>query len=78
MNKKTLEKIAIEAIKLECKEKPNEKIIIGSKVFTYAEVSRKAENGDKFIQKYFVEPYINFLKESEEFRKRVLSMLGLE
>ena len=78
MDEKEIKKIAILAIKEEAKQKPNEKIIIGSKVFTFSEVSRKAENGDKFIQKYFVEPYINFLKESEEFRKRVFQMLGLE
>ena len=78
MDKKEIKKIAILAIKEEAKQKPNEKVIVGTTVLTYAELSERAENGDKFIQKHFVEPYINFLKESDEFRKRVFQMLGLE
>jgi len=69
--------IAIAAIKQESMKKPDEKIIAGRVVLTYKELCQKIDDGDKDIYKLFVEPYVKMLKESKEFKAKVMEMLGV-
>ena len=69
--------IAIAAIKQEAMSKPDEKIVAGRVILTYKELCQKIDNGDKTIYKLFVEPYIRMLRESKEFKAKVMEMLGV-
>ena len=77
MNKRELRKIAVLAIKEEAAHKPDEKVISGTTVMTYKELSERIDDEDKLVYRLFVQPYVKFLTESEEFRKKVMGTLGL-
>lgn len=70
--------IAIAAIKEEARKKPKEKVIVGTRVYTFEELSKKIDNGDKTVFKFFVKPYEKLLKESKPFKAKVMDMLGLQ
>lgn len=72
-----LRDLAIAAIKEEAKGKEDNKIFICNRLMTYAELAQLVEQGDKEAKKCFLDPYINKLKTTPEFRIQVLSMLGM-
>jgi len=70
--------LAIAAIKEEAKQKPDEKVVVGKIVLSYGELLKKAEDGDKFVEDFLIKPYMKLLKESKDFRNKVMVMLGVK
>jgi hypothetical protein len=84
MNDGEIMNIIIKAIKLEASLKPNEKIYIGQKSYTYAEFAnmlnnhRKLSKDGKQTVKAFLESCIKLFRENQDFREKIFSLAAGE
>jgi hypothetical protein len=70
--------LALVAIKYEAKRNPENKLVYGDKVFTYAEIAGKIEGVEALpepIEQAVVVPMMNLLEKSPLFRNKVLKMV---
>jgi hypothetical protein len=74
--------IIIKALKLEAQQKPNERIYVGFKSYTYAEFVEMLNNHKKLakVEKEFVENFLKtslkLLKENKAYREKILTLAG--
>jgi len=76
MRDEEIARIAVAAIKIEASRKPDERIYIGDRVFTFLEIAEAVDRGDPFIVEKFLQPFLERLKKSEAFRMKVLKLVG--
>lgn len=75
-------KILIKALKLEAQHKPNERIYVGFKSFTYKEFACMLENNsrlDKETKKVvdnFLKQALKMFRENHEFRNKMMTLAG--
>jgi len=75
-------KIVIEALKVEAKNKPNERIFVGSKSYTYQEFALMLDKKvNSKAEREFVESFINsavkMFKENKTFREKMKKLAGV-
>jgi ribosome assembly protein YihI (activator of Der GTPase) len=73
--------IIIKALKMEAEKKPNERIYLDFKSYTYKEFINMLDNYEKlnndekqFVDK-FLEESVRLFKENKAFREKILSMV---
>lgn len=76
--------ILIKAFKLEAQRKPDERIFIGFKTYTYKEFSSLLDNHQKLDKetKKLIQSFLNqalkMFRENEEFRNRMKMLAGVK
>jgi ClpP class serine protease len=74
--------LIIRALKLEAQQKPNERIFVGFKSYTYAEFAKmlndhkKLNKTDKQFIKSFLDTSLKLFKENPTYRQRILKLAG--
>jgi len=74
--------IIVKALKLEAQQKPNERIYVGFKSYTYAEFAQMLNNHKKLAkaEKEFVENFLKtslkLFKENKAYREKILTLAG--
>jgi hypothetical protein len=74
--------IIIRALKLEAQQKPNERIFVGFKSYTYAEFvnmlnnHKKLNKTDKQFIKNFLDASLKLFKENQTYRQKILKLAG--
>jgi hypothetical protein len=74
--------IIIKALKLEARQKPNERIYVGFKSYTYSEFVEMLNHHKKLdkAKKEFVESFLNaslkLFKENKAYREKILRLAG--
>ncbi|MEM1523527.1 MAG: hypothetical protein QXU69_10880 [Thermofilaceae archaeon] len=74
-----IEELILRAVEAEAKLKPNEKVFIGAREYTYAEFAKLLKKNDRSSKKLvedFLSIAVKLFKENDDFKKRVLSLAG--
>jgi len=84
MNDGEILNIIVKALKLEALSKPDEKIYIGSRVYTYREFAgmlndrRRLDKTDRRFVESFLKASVKMFKKDQSFRERILKLTGEE
>lgn len=76
--------IIIKAVKLEAKSKPEEKIFIGTKVFTFKQFADMINNHnslkreDRKIIKACLNNFVKMFRENKVYRSKMMLLAGVE
>ncbi len=73
-----LEELAKLAIKHDSEKSPDERVVIGHRVYTKREVYERIEAGDKEVIKFVLKPLARLLGEDLALREQTLKRLGLK
>jgi len=82
MNDGEILNIIVKALKLEALSKPDEKIYIGSRVYTYREFAGmlndrgKLDKTDRRFVESFLKASVKMFKKDQSFRERMLRLAG--
>jgi hypothetical protein len=74
--------VIVKALKLEALSKPDEKIYVGSRVYTYREFAgmlndrRKLDKTDRRFVESFLKTSVKMFKKDQSFRERMLRLAG--
>jgi hypothetical protein len=74
--------VIVRALKLEALSKPDEKIYVGRRVYTYREFAgmlndhRRLGRAERRVVESFLEASLKMFKENREFRERMLRLAG--
>jgi len=80
MNDADIMNVIVKALKIEAMRKPNERIFVGFKTYTYAEFAemlsgqKNLSKADKQLIKSFLEDSVKIFKESQLFRLKILEL----
>ncbi|MEM1589682.1 MAG: hypothetical protein QW175_04640 [Candidatus Bathyarchaeia archaeon] len=75
-------KILIKALTVEAEQKPNERIFIGFKSYTYKEFAsmlnhnKKLDKQTRKLVQNFINQALKMFRENEEFRKKMMMLAG--